>query len=437
MKKLLVVIVILLVSIPLAHGQATAQIVMKLGHFAADSHPGNLASKMFAEGVEKRTNGQIKVTIYPNNALGSPPEVLEQNILGAVDMSLPTQGQLGKYSKKFNCVMLPFAFKDYAQADKVLDGPFLKWAVPDLDKAGLVFLSNWEWGFRNLTNSKRPVKVPADVKGLKIRTPPELPTQAAMEALGAVVATINFNELQMALKQGVVDGQENPIAVIYSNKIYETQKYLTMTGHNYNTMVHVISKKTWDKLTPEQQKIVREANISLYYKGFNESALADVVIFTIDRMREVQGKKAIIMLSTGLDTFSKKTYDDALKAAATSETVIYAVSMGQLERTINEPLYSTATRSDLLMADLRLKSITKKTGGIAFFPRFSSEYPSVFRNLNMYLRYQYTMAYTPTNQKLDNKNRKIRVEAEADINRDGKPDKLKVSHKESYKAVEK
>jgi tripartite ATP-independent transporter DctP family solute receptor len=258
MKKLLVVLMILSVSIPLAYGQAAAQIVMKLGHFAADSHPGNLASKMFAEGVEKRTNGQIKVTIYPNNALGSPPEVLEQNILGAVDMSLPTQGQLGKYSKKFNCVMLPFAFKDYAQADKVLDGPFLKWAVPDLDKAGLVFLSNWEWGFRNLTNSKRPVKVPADVKGLKIRTPPELPTQAAMEALGAVVATINFNELQMALKQGVVDGQENPIAVIYSNKIYETQKYLTMTGHNYNTMVHVISKKTWDKLTPEQQKIVRE-----------------------------------------------------------------------------------------------------------------------------------------------------------------------------------
>jgi TRAP-type C4-dicarboxylate transport system substrate-binding protein len=100
--------------------------------------------------------------------------------------------------------------------------------------------------------------VPADVKGLKIRTPPELPTQAAMEALGAVVATINFNELQMALKQGVVDGQENPIAVIYSNKLYETQKYLAMTGHNYNTMVHVISKKVWDKLTPEQKTIFKE-----------------------------------------------------------------------------------------------------------------------------------------------------------------------------------
>jgi tripartite ATP-independent transporter DctP family solute receptor len=242
----------------LAQGAPAQVLQMKFGHVAADSHPGNLASKMFAEGVEKRTNGAIKVAIYPNNALGSPPEVLEQNILGAVDMSLPTQGQLGKYSKKFNCVMLPFMYDNYAQADKVLDGKFIPWAVPDLDKAGLVFLSNWEWGFRNLTNSKRPVVHPADAKGLKIRTPPELPTQAAMEALGAVVATINFNELQMALKTGVVDGQENPIAVIYSNKIYETQKYLTLTGHNYNTMVHVISKKVFDKLTPEQKTIVKE-----------------------------------------------------------------------------------------------------------------------------------------------------------------------------------
>ena len=260
MKKLIVISMMFVVLGALAYvnESKSAAIEIKLGHFAADSHPGNLASKMFAEAVEKRTNGAIKVVIYPNNALGSPPEVLEQNILGAVDMSLPTQGQLGKYSKKFNCVMLPFIYKNYEQADKVLDGKFIPWAVPDLDKAGLVFLSNWEWGFRNLTNSKHPVNHPADVKGLKVRTPPELPTQAAMEALGAIVATINFNELQMALKTGVVDGQENPIAVIYSNKIYETQKYLAMTGHNYNTMVHVISKKVWDKLTPEQRTIVKK-----------------------------------------------------------------------------------------------------------------------------------------------------------------------------------
>ena len=262
MKKLLVAVLILAVAL-CVYGMpgSAAAIELKLGHFAADTHAGNLASKMFAEGVAKRTNGQVKVIVYANNALGSPPEVLEQNILGAVDMSLPTQGQLGKYSKKFNCVMLPFVFKNYAHADKVLDGPFLKWAAADLDKAGLVFLSNWEWGFRNLTNSKRPINKPDDVKGLKIRTPPEIPTQAAMEALGAVVATIGFNELQMALSQGVVDGQENPISVIFSNKLYEHQKYLAMTGHNYNSMVHVISKKTWNKLTPEQRTIVKEESV--------------------------------------------------------------------------------------------------------------------------------------------------------------------------------
>ena len=105
MKKTLLVLIVLMAAVAVAQAQV---IQMKLGHFAAESHPGNLASKMFAEAVEKRTNGEIKITIYPNNALGSPPEVLEQNILGAVDMSLPTQGQLGKYSKKFNCVMLPF-----------------------------------------------------------------------------------------------------------------------------------------------------------------------------------------------------------------------------------------------------------------------------------------------------------------------------------------
>jgi tripartite ATP-independent transporter DctP family solute receptor len=237
---------------------AGAEMVLKLGHYANAEHAGNHAAKMFAEGVAKRTNGALKVEIYPNNELGNPPEVLEQNILGVIDMSLPTQGQLAKYSKKFGCVMLPFAYENYDHAYKVLDGPFMKWAEKDLAEAGLIFLSNWEWGFRNLTNSVRPVVHPDDAKGLKIRTPPELSNQAAMEALGATVQTIQFSELPMALKQGVVDGQENPVSVIYAYKIYETQKYLTMTGHTYNSMVHVMSKKTWDKLTPEQQKIVRE-----------------------------------------------------------------------------------------------------------------------------------------------------------------------------------
>ena len=257
MRKIFVSILALVFVMGLS-AVSEAKMVLKLGHYANAEHAGNKAAQMFAEGVAKRTNGEITVELYPNNELGNPPEVLEQNVLGVIDMSLPTQGQLAKYSKKFGCVMLPFAFDGYDHAYKVLDGPFLKWAEKDLDEAGLIFLSNWEWGFRNLTNSIRPVNTPDDVKGLKVRTPPELSNQSAMEALGATVQTIQFSELPMALKQGVVDGQENPVSVIYSYKIYETQKYLAMTGHTYNSMVHVMSKKTWSKLTPEQQQIVRE-----------------------------------------------------------------------------------------------------------------------------------------------------------------------------------
>lgn len=257
MRKLLLTLLVLMAVFGLIT-VSQAGMVLKLGHYANAEHAGNKAAQMFADGVAKRTNGEVTVEIYPNNELGNPPEVLEQSVLGVIDMSLPTQGQLAKYSKKFGCVMLPFAYDGYDHAYKVLDGPFIEWAHQDLEDAGLVFLANWEWGFRNLTNSVHPINTPDDAKGLKIRTPPELSNQAAMEALGATAQTIQFSELPMALKQGLVDGQENPVSVIYAYKIYETQKYLAMTGHTYNSMVHVISKKTWDKLTPEQQKIVKE-----------------------------------------------------------------------------------------------------------------------------------------------------------------------------------
>ena len=249
-------LILLVSSLSFASGQKVIE--MKLAHYGEIGHPSDLAANMFAEAVEKRTNGAIKITVYPANVLGSPPEQLEQNILGAIDMSLPTQGALDKYSKKFAVVMLPFVFRDYEHAYRVLDGPFMDWAAPDLEKQGLVFLSNWEWGFRNITNKVRPINSPDDVKGLKLRTPPEIQLESAMEALGAVVTKIAFPELYMALKQGVVDGQENPLSVIYHNKLFEVQKYLALTRHVYNSMVHVMSLKIWNTLTTEQQRIIRE-----------------------------------------------------------------------------------------------------------------------------------------------------------------------------------
>ena len=244
-------------------GDAEMEVIeMRFGHYAAAGHPGDLAAQQFAERVEERTNGAIRVEVFPNNELGSPPELLEQNILGAIDMSLPTQGALDKYNKKFAVVMLPFVFRDYDHAYAVLDGPFMDWVAPELEDEGLVFLSNWEWGFRNLTNRVRPVNTPADVEGLKVRTPPEIQLEAAMEALGANVQKIAFPELPQALQQGVVDGQENPLSVIYHFNLYEVQNHLALTRHVYNSMVHVMSKQVWDQLTAEQQEIIREESVA-------------------------------------------------------------------------------------------------------------------------------------------------------------------------------
>ncbi len=243
--------------------KAEAQVLsLRFGHFAAETHPGNVAAKQFAAKVEERTKGQIKIAIYPANVLGSPPEQTEQVRLGVLDIMLPTQGQLDKYVKAFSVVMLPFVYDDYDHAHRTLDGPSMDWLGPLAEKQGFIVLSNWEWGFRNLTNSKRAILKPEDVKGLKIRVPPEIQLEAAMEALGGVVTKIAFPEVYMALAQGVVDGQENPIAVIYHFKFFEVQKYLALTRHAYNNMVHVVSTKTWAKLTPEQQKIFREESKS-------------------------------------------------------------------------------------------------------------------------------------------------------------------------------
>ncbi|MBD3624200.1 MAG: TRAP transporter substrate-binding protein [Rhodobacteraceae bacterium] len=244
--------------VALAGSANAADVTLKLAHFAAENHPGHLAAVQFAEKVSERTDGAVEVEIYPANQLGSPPEQLEQTVLGAVDMNLPTQGGLDKYEKAFGTVMTPFAFSSYEQAHEVLDGPFHDWAAPKLEEQGLVLLSTWEYGFRNITNGVRPIVTPADVEGLKLRTPPELQIVAALEGLGASTTQIAFPELPNALNQGVVDGQENPIGVIYHFKLNEFQDHLALTRHVYNSMTHVINKEVWDSLTEEQQTVLRE-----------------------------------------------------------------------------------------------------------------------------------------------------------------------------------
>jgi len=294
---------------------------LKLGHYAPESHPANKAAMMMAEAVAKRSNGEVTIKIYPANQLGDGNEVLEQQMQGVVDITLPTQPMLDKYGKAgdkpFAVVMLPFVYKDYQHAWRVLDGPFAKWIEPKFKDLGLVHLANWEWGFRNLTNNKKPINSPDDVKGLKIRTPGEIQLQATMEAAGAVVTKISFKELPMALKQGVVDGQENPLSVIYHYKLYEVQPHLALTYHVYNSMMAVINAKSWGKLTGEQQQILKEEAVKagqwfrdeqqeeeagliamLKEKGMDvttpdRSAFKDKMGYAYDKIAEYAGKENV------------------------------------------------------------------------------------------------------------------------------------------------
>ncbi|HEX7512664.1 MAG TPA: TRAP transporter substrate-binding protein, partial [Candidatus Methylomirabilis sp.] len=204
---------------------ADAQVIqMRVALHIDEKHPVYLGAKEMAAKVEERTKGQVKMTLYPNNALGSPPEMAEQVALGTLDMSLNTQGQLENHVKASAVAQLPFIFDDYAHAHRTMDGPAMQWLAPQFEKAGMIYLANWEWGFRNLTNNKRPIMKPEDVKGLKIRVPPEFHLQALFESLGAVVTQIAWPEVYMALAQNVVDGQENPLNAIYYAKFYEVQK---------------------------------------------------------------------------------------------------------------------------------------------------------------------------------------------------------------------
>ena len=249
------------VSAPYLSLQA-APLTLRFAHFAAEDHPANIVARQFAERVENRTGGAIKVNIFPNNVLGGPPEQAQQIKLGTIDIGLPTQGQLDKYDTAFAAMMLPFIWDTPQHAFRVLDGPAMAWLAPLAEKQGFILLRNWEYGFRNVTNIVRPINAPGDMKGLKLRTPPELQIQASMEALGATVQAIAFPELYLALSQRVVDGEENPIAVIYFNKFYEVQKYLAITRHIYNNMIHTVGARAWARLNPDQQAIFREESTS-------------------------------------------------------------------------------------------------------------------------------------------------------------------------------
>lgn len=277
MKKLLALItVLLLVSGMAACGGSPAEpagpeestapppepITIILGHFGAPNEPVSFAAEKFKSELEKLSGGTLTVEIHGASELGNAPEMTEQTALGAIQACLVSQGSLDKYDIRYALVTAPYVYSGYEHAYAVVDGPFADWVGDGvLESKGLHNVGPWDYGFRCLTNSKREVKVPADVKGLKIRTPAEVQKVACFQALGADVQQVAFSELISALKQGTVDGQENPISTIYNNSMWDAgQVYLSLTRHTWEAVNLTLNNAFWEGLTDEQRSLIEQAS---------------------------------------------------------------------------------------------------------------------------------------------------------------------------------
>jgi tripartite ATP-independent transporter DctP family solute receptor len=239
---------------------AQAQTVrMTLGHGAAVDNPRHLAAVKFAEVLKARTGGRIEVQVAPSAQLGDDAAMVTALRTGALDFSANSQGAVAGAVPEYAAFGMPFLFSSPAQAFALLDGPLGKELAEKSAAKGMILLGTWDNGIRQMTDNRRPIAKVEDMKGLKMRVPPDATLVDIMTALGAEAQQIKFSELYVALQQGVVDGQENPLVNIWASKLYEVQKYLALTNHQFQMTPFLMSKRSWDRLSEADRKAVQEA----------------------------------------------------------------------------------------------------------------------------------------------------------------------------------
>ncbi|HVE89062.1 MAG TPA: TRAP transporter substrate-binding protein [Burkholderiaceae bacterium] len=238
---------------------AVAQTTIKLGYATTPTSHYGVGSNAFCEEVEKRTTGRYKCQQFPGSALGGEREMIEAVQLGTLDIVNTSTGPVGNFVPEVNIVDIPFLFRDYDHARRVMDGPIGDDLRAKFPAKGLVALAWTENGFRHMTNSKRPIIKPEDAKGLKIRSMQNKVHMQAFQSIGIQPTPMAFPELFGALQTGVVDGQENPIPVILSAKFSQVQKHLSLTGHVYSPALLIVSPALWNKLSDADKKAFTEA----------------------------------------------------------------------------------------------------------------------------------------------------------------------------------
>ena len=246
-----------------AIGAASAQDIkertLKLGLQNPKGHPAVTGAEKFAEIVAAKSGGKIKVNLVPGGVLGGDAQTVSAVQGGTIEMTVLNSGILSAQVKEFAIYDFPFLFANSREVDAVVDGPFGTGLHAKLADRGIIGLAYWELGFRDLTNSKRPIRKVEDIAGLKLRVIPSPINIDWVKALDANPTPLAFPELYAALEQRAVDGQENPVSVILANKFAEVQKYLALTNHQYNPQSVIVSKKLWDGMSATERQILQSA----------------------------------------------------------------------------------------------------------------------------------------------------------------------------------
>jgi tripartite ATP-independent transporter DctP family solute receptor len=259
MKRVFIKTVIATVALA-AMGVASAQVkTIKFANQNNAGHPIVQGMEKFKEIVEKNSGGKLKVNLFPGGTLGSDQANVSAIQGGSLEMASMNSGIFASQVKEFGVFDFPFMFASTKEADAVVDGPFGKKMHAKLEEKGLIGLAYYELGFRHLTNGKRAINKVSDIEGLKLRVIPNPINVDWVKALGANPTPLPWPEVYAALEQGAVDGQENPIPTINSAKLYEVQKHMALTGHQYNPQSVIISKKFWDTLSAAEKKVVADA----------------------------------------------------------------------------------------------------------------------------------------------------------------------------------
>ncbi len=319
MKRMMIKTMVAVAALA-ALGVAQAQISERTIKFATQNpkgHPLVMGMEKFAEIVTAKTGGKIKVNLFPGGVLGGDAPNVSALQGGTLEMVTMNSGILASQVKEFAIYDFPFLFSNGKEADAVVDGPFGQKMHARLTDKGIIGLTYWELGFRNMTNSKRAINTVDDFSGLKIRVIPNPINLDWVKALGANPTPMAFPEVYAALESKALDGQENPYSVIAANKFYEVQKHLTVTNHVYNPQSVIISKKFWDALSAQEKKIIGDAAVEA--GKYQRKVARDAAVTALD------GLKKSGMQVTELPAAEVSKLRDKMRPVIAK----YAVSVGQ------------------------------------------------------------------------------------------------------------